>query len=126
MLKTLLYQLGVEVSTVENGVAAVAAWDTGQWVLILMDIQMPEMDGPTATRLIRQREEAQGRARTPILALTANVMTHQAEEYAAAGMDGLVAKPLQVGALLQAMAEALSDAVEAEACEGREPSSAAA
>ena len=110
VLKTLLYQLGIEVTTVQNGAEALAAWELGQWDLILMDIQMPEMDGPTATRAIRQREQSDSRVRTPILALTANVMTHQAEEYAAAGMDGLVAKPLQVGALLESMAAALSQA----------------
>ena len=65
---------------------------------MLMDVQMPRMDGPTATRFIRERELAQGRRRTPIIALTANAMTHQVKEYLAAGMDGFVAKPIEVDA----------------------------
>ena len=59
-----------------------------------MDIQMPEMNGVDATRTIRQREVETGRARTPIIAVTANAMTHQVAEYDAAGMDEVVAKPV--------------------------------
>ena len=70
---------------------------------------MPGMDGPTATRLIRQRETALGRRRTPILALTANAMSHQAEAYLAAGMDGVVAKPIEVGQLFAALQKVLED-----------------
>jgi CheY-like chemotaxis protein len=72
-----------------------------------MDVQMPEMDGPTATMTIRTREAATGRRRTPILALTANVMTHQVSEYLNAGMDGHVAKPIQLRALVEAMSAVL-------------------
>ena len=89
VLKTLLGQVGVSPHVVEDGQAAVAAWETGTWDLILMDVQMPVMDGIAATARIRQRETATGRARTPIIALTANAMAHQVEEYFAAGMDGL-------------------------------------
>lgn len=66
-------------------------------------VQMPKMDGPTAVGIIRQREAATGRARTPIIALTANVMTHQINEYLAAGMDSCVGKPLQISALVEAI-----------------------
>ena len=75
-----------------------------------MDVQMPEMDGPTAARAIRAREAETGRRRTPIIALTANVMSDQVAAYRAAGMDGFVAKPLQVSSLFAAIrAHALED-----------------
>jgi CheY-like chemotaxis protein len=70
------------------------------------------MDGPTATRFIRERERAQRRARTPIIALTANVMTHQIDEYRAAGMDGFVAKPIEVARLFAALEQALTPAAD--------------
>jgi CheY-like chemotaxis protein len=72
-----------------------------------MDVQMPEMDGPTATRLIREQERQTGRARTPIVALTANVMTHQIADYMAAGMDDHVAKPIEASHLIGALEHAL-------------------
>jgi CheY-like chemotaxis protein len=68
-----------------------------------MDIQMPRMNGIEAARAIRAREAELGIQRTPILAVTANVMTHQLQEYGAVGMDGTVAKPLRAEALLQAI-----------------------
>jgi CheY-like chemotaxis protein len=61
------------------------------------------MDGPTAVRLIRAREIALGAPRTPIFALTANALSHQAAEYRAAGMDGVVAKPIEVNKLLEVL-----------------------
>jgi len=72
-----------------------------------MDMQMPVMDGLAATRRIREREAATGRRRTPIIALTANVMSHQVAGYKAAGMDAFVAKPIEVTRLFDAMAAAL-------------------
>ena len=108
VLKTLLSQIGVEVVMVGDGVDAVAAWESSEWDVILMDVQMPRMDGPTAVRFIRERELAQGRRRTPIVALTANTMTHQVREYLAAGMDGFVAKPIEVDRLFAALEAALS------------------
>ena len=108
MLRTLLSQAGIEPMIVGDGVDAVAAWEAGEWDVILMDVQMPRMDGPTATRSIRERELAQRRRRTPILALTANAMTHQVSEYLAAGMDGFVAKPIEVSRLFEALEAALT------------------
>jgi signal transduction histidine kinase len=103
VLKTLLGQVGVDVTVVDDGEQAVAAWEAEPWDVILMDVQMPKMDGPTAVGIIRQREVATGRARTPIIALTANVMTHQINEYLACGMDTCVGKPLQITALVEAI-----------------------
>jgi signal transduction histidine kinase len=107
VLKTLLEQVGVEVTFANDGAQAVEAWAGATWDLILMDVQMPVMDGPAAARAIRAAERAEGRPRTPIVALTANAMAHQHEAYLAAGMDRVVAKPLQLAELLTAMFEVL-------------------
>jgi CheY-like chemotaxis protein len=98
-----LAQIGVSPTLVADGRAAVAAWEAADWDLILMDVQMPEMDGPSATALIRAREAAEGRPRTTIVALTANAMDHQVAEYRAAGMDDFVAKPIEAGRLFEAV-----------------------
>jgi PAS domain S-box-containing protein len=92
-----LQRLGCEVTVVENGAESVTAWEQGDFKLVLMDVQMPVMDGYTATREIRDRET--GRRRTPIVALTANAMIGQLERCLEAGMDGLLTKPLAVEAL---------------------------
>lgn len=108
VIDTLLRQVGITPVIVPNGRAAVAAWEERPWDLILMDVQMPEMDGPTATSIIRRRELDSGQARTPILALTANAMDHQLSEYRQAGMDGLVAKPIEIDKLFSAISLAIS------------------
>jgi PAS domain S-box-containing protein len=108
VLKTLLGQVGLEPVIVGDGEAALDAWEREPWDVILMDVQMPRMDGPTATRAIRRREDELGRPRTPILALTANAMAHQLAEYRAAGMDGLIAKPIVIAQLFAAINAALA------------------
>jgi CheY-like chemotaxis protein len=108
VLRTLLNQAGIEPTVVDDGKAAFEAWEAGHWDVILMDVQMPVMDGPTAARAIRQREAEGGRARTPIIALTANVMSHQVREYEQAGMNGCVAKPIEVAALFASLEAALA------------------
>ena len=105
----LLNQIGIEPVFVVNGEEAVAAWRDGAWDLILMDIQMPVMDGVTATRMIRAAEMAEGRSRTPIIALTADAMTDQVEAYGDAGMDGLIAKPLSAANLFEVLNGVLAD-----------------
>jgi len=95
--------------------AAVEAWRSGRFDVILMDIQMPVMDGIAAAKAIRAAEKAEKRERTPILALTANALVHQVEEYLAAGMDGHVAKPIEISKLYDAMSRVLSEPAEAEA-----------
>jgi two-component system, sensor histidine kinase and response regulator len=97
-----LERLGCEVTVVENGLEAVRAWESSPPDLILMDVQMPVMDGYTATREIRSKESP--RARAPIIALTANALAGQLERCHEAGMDGLLTKPLdreQLQALLE-------------------------
>jgi PAS domain S-box-containing protein len=107
VLKTLLHQAGVQPTIVENGLQAVLAWEQREWDVILMDIHMPMMDGVSATREIRDRERAGGRRRTPIVALTANAMNHQAAQYIEAGMDYVVSKPLEVGRFFSVLEAAL-------------------
>jgi signal transduction histidine kinase/ActR/RegA family two-component response regulator len=106
VLKTLLHQMGVDPTVVENGQRALEAWEAGDWDVILMDIQMPVMDGLTATARIRERERSLGRPPTPIVALTANAMAHHVDQYTAAGMDGHVAKPIQAAELFAALSHA--------------------
>ncbi len=111
VLKTLLHQADIHPRLVDDGAAALEAWETEDWDLILMDMQMPIMDGLDATRAIRAREIETGRARTPIIALTANVMSHQIATYMEAGMDQIVGKPIEIGELFAAM-EAVLDAAD--------------
>ncbi|MFZ5721850.1 MAG: ATP-binding protein [Pseudomonadota bacterium] len=108
VLRTLLEQVGITPAVVGDGQEAVEAWAAGVWDLILMDIQMPVMDGLAATQEIRRRERESGQSPVPIIALTANVMQDQVREYLAAGMTSVVGKPIQIGELLAAMEQLLS------------------
>jgi PAS domain S-box-containing protein len=110
VLKTLLHQAGIDPVVVGDGAQALEAWEREPWDVILMDVQMPIMDGPSATQEIRRREKVQGRPRTPIIALTANAMAHQVNEYRDVGMDGFVAKPIEVTRLFAALQAVLDDA----------------
>jgi CheY-like chemotaxis protein len=73
-----------------------------------MDVQMPILNGADATVEIRERERREGFRPIPIIALTANVMRHQIEAYARAGMDGYVSKPIEATELLTTIESALS------------------
>ncbi len=86
-----------------DGREAVAAWERKAVDIILMDVQMPVMDGFAATAAIRPREKATG-GHVPIVALTAHAMTGDRERCLAAGMDAYVSKPLQVEELLKVIA----------------------
>ena len=108
VLLTLLEQFGVEGHGVIDGVEAVEAWEAQAWDAILMDIHMPRMDGVAATRRIREEEAATGRRRTPIIAVTASALAHEAAAYAEAGMDACVPKPVEVGMVLGALEAAIA------------------
>jgi signal transduction histidine kinase/CheY-like chemotaxis protein len=101
---TLLRKAGHEVSVAENGRVALALHQAQAFDLILMDVQMPEMDGMEATALIRQAEQGTGH-HIPIVAMTANAMAGDREICLAAGMDGYVSKPIHVAELMAAIAD---------------------
>ena len=115
VLKAIVEPMDVELVIVGDGRAAVDAWRGGGFDVILMDIQMPVMDGIAASRAIRDAERVEKLPRTPILALTAHALVHQVEEYLAAGMDGHVAKPIEISKLYDAMNRVLADPADAAA-----------
>ncbi len=110
VLTTIMQIFGVELTLAADGVEAVDVWRDGVFDVILMDIQMPQLDGVAATRRIRAEEAESGRPRTPILALSANALTHQVDSYLAAGMDGHVAKPIELPKLQVALEQVLAAA----------------
>jgi two-component system sensor histidine kinase/response regulator len=97
-----LERLGCSVEVASNGAEGVAACQRRQFDLVLMDLQMPVMDGMTATRKIREWEMSR---HTPIIALTANAMTGDRELCEAAGMDGYLTKPIEVERLRSVLAK---------------------
>ncbi len=103
VLRIILDMLGADVTFAENGAEAVEAWAAADYDAILMDIQMPIMDGMLATREIRRREAEAGSAPIPILAVTANAMPHHVKECLAAGMDAHVPKPIRAAQLFEAL-----------------------
>ncbi|MBT5055204.1 MAG: response regulator [Gemmatimonadetes bacterium] len=92
-----------EIVEAENGRIAVAAYHEQPFDLVLMDIQMPEMDGFDATAALRAYEQEQGSPRVPIIALTAHAMQGDRERCLAAGMDDFVSKPIRKAALREAI-----------------------
>ena len=94
IVRHFLERSGFEVDSASNGREALAAAAKGHYEFILMDVQMPEMDGLETTSEIRQLEAKQKRGRTPIIALTANAMTGDRERCLAAGMDDYLSKPV--------------------------------
>ncbi len=108
VIELILGAAGVNLMCVENGAEALAAWRAGHFDLVLMDMQMPVMDGLSATRAIREAERRGGLARTPIYALTANAMAEHARASAEAGVDGHLTKPISAEALLHAVSETAS------------------
>jgi two-component system, sensor histidine kinase and response regulator len=103
LAQAVLEKMGHRVALARNGREACAAWRGVSFDLILMDVQMPEMDGIEATQLIRAEEAAGGRRRTPILAVTANAMAGDRERLLAAGMDDYISKPYMVETLREAV-----------------------
>jgi signal transduction histidine kinase/DNA-binding response OmpR family regulator len=106
----LLEKRGHSVRVADNGRAALAAFEEEPFDIVLMDIQMPEMDGFEATELIRAREYILG-AHIPIIAMTAHAMKGDEEKCLAAGMDGYVSKPIHPAKLFEAIEKATRESV---------------
>ena len=104
LLALTLGQFGHEVTVAADGEEAVAAFLKGQFDVVLMDVQMPRVDGLEATRRIRQHELAREVAPTPIIALTASVLDQDRRAARDAGMDGFASKPLEIAKLLAEIA----------------------
>jgi signal transduction histidine kinase/ActR/RegA family two-component response regulator len=99
ILAALMEPFGVECGFATSGREAVEAWRSRAWGAIFMDIHMPDMDGVEATQAIRAEEVLAGRDRTPIIAVTASVLSHEVEAYLEAGMDDVLPKPVEASAL---------------------------
>jgi CheY-like chemotaxis protein len=106
----ILERRGHRVTSVQNGREALVALERHSFDLILMDIQMPEMDGLEATLLIREREKGTGH-HIPILAMTAHAMKGDREKCLAAGMDDYVTKPIRPAELFAAIAACVAGRV---------------
>jgi signal transduction histidine kinase/DNA-binding response OmpR family regulator len=89
-----LATLGVVADSAIDGLAGLQAWQRGCYAIVFADVHMPQMDGLEMTTEIRRLETAEGRPRTPIVAVTANAMAGEDERCRAAGMDGWLAKPV--------------------------------
>jgi signal transduction histidine kinase len=107
--------LPIELDMAEDGVEAVRQFAVGAYDLVLMDIQMPVMDGLEATRAIRLMEAEEGRVRTPVFMLTANALPEHQAAGRAAGSDGFLTKPIVAGDLLAAVQAAVADRTDAAA-----------
>jgi len=98
---SLIQKMGHKVSIAQNGRLALEAIERETFDIILMDVQMPEMDGLEATQAIRERESLVGRPRIPIIAMTAYAMEGDRERCLEAGMDGYVSKPVNAQELFE-------------------------
>ncbi len=101
----MLSRLGHRVTLAENGAEALAALEERDFDLVLMDVQMPVMDGLEATAAIRRRERERGGGHVPIVAMTAHAMKEDRQRCLDAGMDGYLSKPIQLQGLANLIAE---------------------
>ena len=116
----LLDKMGHDVSVANSGREAVELTDQNNFDLVLMDVQMPDMDGIEATQVIRQREEDRNGERIPIIAMTAHALKGDREGCLEAGMDRYLSKPIDperlhelIGELLQAASDSANDSLDA-------------
>ena len=103
ILAAMLGQLGIETTLAEDGPSALAAYGTGGFDAVILDISMPGMDGVSLLQALRGIESRNGHASTPAIAFTANAMAHQVSGYMAAGFDACVTKPLRIEQLRDAL-----------------------
>jgi len=116
ILGAMMGQLGIAAVLVSDGTEALKAYDREEFDLVILDISMPDVDGVTVQREIRAREArradtpgAPRLTRLPIVAFTANAMSHQVESYLAAGFDDCLTKPLQIDRLRTALSALVAD-----------------
>jgi CheY-like chemotaxis protein len=109
----ILQPYGVDLTVVENGVKALEAFEAGKFDVVLMDMQMPEMDGLKATQAIRFLELTAQLPRTPIAMLSANAMKEHVEQALDAGCDVHIAKPVSPESLVKGIEAALASAAAA-------------
>ncbi|KFA82519.1 hybrid sensor histidine kinase/response regulator [Enterobacter sp. EGD-HP1] len=103
----LLERLGHTCQIVDNGVALLERWRTGVWDVLLIDLQMPEMDGETAIRLLREEERSRPGPAQPAVAMTAHAMQGDKERCLNMGFDGYIAKPISQERLAEEIARVL-------------------
>ncbi|WP_426000127.1 response regulator [Caulobacter sp. DWR1-3-2b1] len=96
LISAMLEGAGFDLTIVPNGAAALGAFEGDEFDLVLMDVRMPELNGIEATRAMRRQEQADGRSRTPIIALSADAASEFLVEYRRAGMDGHLDKPIRL------------------------------
>ncbi len=109
VVRLILEAVGVELTVVDNGALALEAFARQRFDLVLMDMQMPEMDGLTATAQLRSMERETGAVRTPVIMLTANALDEHVQSSLAAGADLHLSKPLRAAELLDAIATLTAD-----------------
>ena len=108
VVELILESVGVTPVIVENGRLALQALEDERFDVVLMDMQMPELDGLSATRLLRAQEAAAGLPRTPVIMLTANALDEHIKAGAEAGADAHLSKPIHAQALIEAIMAAMS------------------
>ncbi len=110
VVQLILQSVGVDPIIVENGALALETLRAERFDVVLMDMQMPELDGLSATALLRDFERAQGLARTPVIMLTANALDEHVRASHDAGADQHLSKPIRAGALIEAIVQAIASA----------------
>ena len=114
VVQLILQSVNVEPEIVENGQLALDRLKAERFDVVLMDMQMPELDGLSATRLLREFETAEGLARTPVIMLTANAMDEHIRAGREAGADQHLSKPIRAQALIQTIVHAILAAEQAQ------------
>ncbi len=112
VFRLLLAPFGMVLTVAPDGQAAVAEFEAGAFDLVLMDMQMPVMDGLAATAAIRGLEQARGADRTPIVMLSANAMPEHIAQAMTAGCDGYIAKPVTPQSLIEGIKRATAAAAD--------------
>ena len=118
VLRLILEPLGVDLTVCDDGMAALKAYQAGRFDVVLMDMQMPVMDGLTATKAIRDHEVAENLPATPIVMVTANAMRQHRDQAIEAGANSHLAKPFTPISLMNAIEQALAEAPSVETAAG--------